>query len=71
MKSVVNVQVAIVKMDEKVRDQVNKLNLMKYKTTAKEKRLEELKTQYDQMVKDSSDAVSTDAGESDDAQVGE
>lgn len=56
-------------MDDKVRDQVNKLNLMIYKTTTKQKRLEELQTQYNQMVKDSSDAVATDAGDSDDAQV--
>lgn len=55
-------------MDEKVRDKVNILNNMRYKTVKQQKRLEELTTQYNQMVKDSSDAVATDAGDSNDAQ---
>lgn len=60
--------VAIVKMDEKVRDNVNILNNLRYQTVKRAKRLEELQTQYDQMVKDASNAVATDAGESKEAQ---
>jgi hypothetical protein len=62
-------QVAIVKMDEKVRDRVNVLNSLKFRSVQKQKRLEELQTSYNQMVKDSSDAVATDAGDSEDSQV--
>ena len=61
-------KVAIEKMDEKLRDKVNILNNLRYKTVKQQKRLEELCTQYDQMQKDSSDAMATDAGDSDDAQ---
>jgi hypothetical protein len=61
--------VAIVKMDEKVRDRVNVLNNLKYQTTKYQKRLEELQTQNGQMAKDSQDAAETDAGESEEAQV--
>ena len=56
-------------MDEKVRDRVNVLNNMKYKTVSLQKKNEALNTKYDQMVKDASDAVATDAGESEEAQV--
>ena len=56
-------------MDEKVRDRVNVLNNMKYKTVSLQKKNESLNTKYDQMVKDASDAVATDAGESEEAQV--
>lgn len=62
-------QVAIVKMDEKVHDRVNVLNNLKYKTTRYQKRLEELQTHNDQMAKDSTDAAESDAGESEEAQV--
>eukprot|EP00745_Piridium_sociabile_P021402 TRINITY_DN32914_c0_g1_i4.p1 TRINITY_DN32914_c0_g1~~TRINITY_DN32914_c0_g1_i4.p1 ORF type:complete len:437 (+),score=186.58 TRINITY_DN32914_c0_g1_i4:272-1582(+) len=41
---------------------------MNHRTVAKTKRLEELQTLYNQMVKDSSDAVATDKGDSADAQ---
>lgn len=60
--------VAIVKMDEKVRDRINILNLLRYETVKKQKRLEEIKTQYKQMEKESAAAVETDAGESEEAQ---
>ncbi len=62
-------QVAIAKMDEKVRDHVNILNNHKYTTVKKQKKKEELQTQYNQMRKDASEAEATDAGESDEAQV--
>jgi len=60
--------VAVVKMDEKVRDSTNRLNLQVYRTSQKQKRVEELRTQYDQMLKDASDAVATDSGDSPEAQ---
>lgn len=56
-------------MDEKVRDRVNVLNSLKYRSVQKQKRLEELQTSYNQMEKDASDAVATDAGDSEDSQV--
>ena len=62
-------QVAIVKMDEKVRDRINILNLLRYETVKKQKRLDEIKTQYKQMEKESAAAVETDIGESEEAQV--
>ncbi|XP_013412590.1 coiled-coil domain-containing protein 151 [Lingula anatina] len=55
---------AITIMDRKVCDYIKKLNALKHVTATKQKRLEELQTQYNQMVKDASDAVATDAGES-------
>ncbi|KAK2155197.1 hypothetical protein LSH36_246g02041 [Paralvinella palmiformis] len=60
--------VAIVKMDEKVRDRINILNLLRYETVKKQKRVEELKTQYEQVEKETEAAVETDAGESEEAQ---
>lgn len=45
------------------------LNAKRHVTARKQKKLEELQTHYDQMVKDSADAVNTDKGESADAQV--
>lgn len=60
--------VAIAKMDEKVRDQVNVLNNLKYQTVKKQKKLEDLQTKHKQMVTDASEAVATDAGDSEDAQ---
>ena len=62
-------QVAIQRMDEKVCDAQKKLDLEKYKTSKKMAQLEELQTQYNQMQKDASDAVATDAGESEEAEV--
>lgn len=48
---------------------IKKLNALKHTRNAKEKKLFELQTEYDQMVKDAEEAVNTDAGESADAQV--
>ncbi|XP_076455139.1 outer dynein arm-docking complex subunit 3-like [Babylonia areolata] len=59
---------AITIFDHKVCDTVKRSNVMNHRTVQKQKRLEELQTQYNQMVKDSSDAVSTDKGDSADAQ---
>ena len=61
-------QQAITIFDHKVCDTVKRSNAMNHITVSKQKRLEELQTQYNQMVKDSSDAVATDKGESADAQ---
>lgn len=56
-------------MDYKVCDTVKRLNALRHQTATKQKRLEDLQTQYNQMQKDASDAVATDKGESADAQV--
>ena len=56
-------------MDQKHCELLKKLNSERHVTAKKQKRLEQLKTQQDQMTKDAKDAVETDAGESDEAQV--
>ena len=56
-------------MDFKVCDTVKRLNALRHQTASKQKKLEELQTQYNQMMKDASEAVLTDKGESSDAQV--
>ena len=62
-------QVAVVKMDEKVRDRVNILNKHRDKRIKLQKKLEELRTKYDEQTKDAEEAAMTDAGESAAAQV--
>lgn len=62
-------QQAITVMDYKVCDTVKRLNALRHQTATKQKKLEDLQTQYGQMQKDASDAVATDKGESADAQV--
>lgn len=62
-------QQAITIMDHKVCDTVKRLNSLRHHTANKQKKLEKLQTQYEQMVQDSSEAVATDKGESADAQV--
>ena len=57
-------------MDQRISDSRKKLNRMRYDTTRYQKKLKDLQTQHDQMVKDSQNAVETDAGESQEAQVG-
>ena len=64
-----SLQQAIDIMDHKVCDARKKLNRLRHETVSKQRRLEELQTRYDEMVKDSTDAVTTDTGESDEAQV--
>ncbi|XP_074655355.1 outer dynein arm-docking complex subunit 3-like isoform X2 [Tubulanus polymorphus] len=59
---------AITTMDYKVCDTKKKLNALRHVTMSKQKRLSELKMQYEQMEKDASDAVATEAGDSEDAQ---
>ena len=61
------VQVAIVTMDDKVRDRVNILNRHRYQTVMLEKRLGDRRTEYDQMIKDSSGQ--TEEGASQEEQV--
>lgn len=56
-------------MKHKLCDTKKRLNALKHQTATKQKKIESLQTQYDQMMKDSADAVSTDKGESVDAQV--
>lgn len=60
---------AITVMDFKVCDTVKRLNALRHQTASKQKKLEELQTQYNQMMKDASEAVATDKGESSDAQT--
>ncbi|XP_061164227.1 outer dynein arm-docking complex subunit 3-like isoform X1 [Saccostrea echinata] len=60
---------AITVMDYKVCDTMKRLNALKHQTAEKQKRLEKLQTEYQQMVDDSSEAVATDKGESKDAQT--
>merc|ERR1711976_285158 len=55
-------------MGEKVSDRKKKVDLMRHETARKQKKLEELQTQYNQMVNDADDAVKTDAGESEAAE---
>jgi coiled-coil domain-containing protein 151 len=54
-------------MDQKHCDQIKRLNSIKHDNASKQKLLEEMQTRYDQMVKDSDEAVKTDTGESDTA----
>lgn len=56
-------------MKHKLCDSKKKLNALKHQSAQKQKKIEILQTRYDQMQKDSADAVSTDKGESVDAQV--
>lgn len=56
-------------MDYKVCDTVKRLNALRHQSATKQKKLEDLQTQYSQMQKDASDAVATDKGESADSQV--
>ena len=46
-----------------------KLNSLKASTVSFERKLNDLRTQHDQMVKDASEAVELDKGESESAQV--
>ncbi|VDI11739.1 Hypothetical predicted protein [Mytilus galloprovincialis] len=60
---------AITVMKHKLCDSKKKLNALKHQSAQKQKKIEILQTRYDQMQKDSADAVSTDKGESVDAQT--
>lgn len=62
-------QEAIRVQDQKLSDQIKRLNQLKHQTASRQKRVEELQTQYNSMVKDASEAVATDAGESEDAKA--
>ncbi|CAD5117410.1 unnamed protein product [Dimorphilus gyrociliatus] len=59
---------AVEKMDEKVSDKLKQLDSMRNRTVTLQKKLETKRTEYNQKVKDASDAVATDAGESPEAQ---
>ncbi|XP_059149671.1 outer dynein arm-docking complex subunit 3-like isoform X3 [Physella acuta] len=59
---------AITIFDNKVCDSMKQLNNKRHVTARKQKKLEELQTQYDQMSKDSSDAAECDKGDSAEAQ---
>uniref|UniRef100_F6RG08 ODAD1 central coiled coil region domain-containing protein n=1 Tax=Ciona intestinalis TaxID=7719 RepID=F6RG08_CIOIN len=61
-------KMAVSVVDQKVCDNKKRLNALRATTEARRKKLTELKTQYDQMLKDASAAVEMDKGESDAAQ---
>lgn len=61
-------QQAIIIFDHKVCDTIKRTNALNHVTVKKQKRLEELQTKYNQMVKDSEEAVKTDKGDSEEAQ---
>ncbi|XP_078489128.1 DC2-related axonemal dynein intermediate chain 4 [Ciona intestinalis] len=61
-------KMAVSVVDQKVCDNKKRLNALRSTTEARRKKLTELKTQYDQMLKDASAAVEMDKGESDAAQ---
>uniref|UniRef100_H2Z4G1 Uncharacterized protein n=1 Tax=Ciona savignyi TaxID=51511 RepID=H2Z4G1_CIOSA len=61
-------KMAVSVVDQKVCDNKKKLNAMRSTTEARKKKLSELKTQRDQMMKDASAALELDKGESDAAQ---
>lgn len=64
-----SMQAAVNKLDQQVCESIKKLNALKHQRNMKDKKLRALQTEYDQMVTDAEEAVNTDAGESDDAQV--
>jgi len=58
---------AIRVQDQKLSDQIKRLNMLRHETASKQKKVEASMTMYNSMVKDASEAVATDAGESEDA----
>lgn len=59
---------AITKLDQQVCEAEKKLNACKHQRSTREKKLEALETEYNQLVKDAEEVSSTDAGESAEAQ---
>ncbi|XP_058956932.2 outer dynein arm-docking complex subunit 3 [Pocillopora verrucosa] len=59
---------AITKLDQQVCEAEKKLNACKHQRNTREKKLEALETEYNQLVKDAEEVSSTDAGESAEAQ---
>lgn len=59
---------AITKLDQQVCEAEKKLNACKHQRNTREKKLEALETEYNQLVKDAEEVSSTDVGESAEAQ---
>ena len=62
-------QAAITKLDQQVCEAVKKLNALKHQKNTRQKKLELLQTEYNQLVTDAEEVSNTDAGESAEAQV--
>lgn len=62
-------QAAITKLDQQVCEAVKKLNALRHQKNTRQKKLEALQTEYNQLVTDAEEVSNTDAGESVEAQV--
>ena len=62
-------QEAIGKLDQQVCETKKRLNALNHQCNMREKKLALLRTEQDQMQKDSETVILTDSGESDEAQV--
>jgi len=60
---------AINKLDQQVCEAIKKQNALNHQRKTRVKKLEQLQTEYDQMVKDAEEVMNTDAGESEEAQT--
>lgn len=63
------IQAAITKLDQQVCEAVKRLNALRHQKNTRQKKLELLQTEYNQLVTDAEEVSSTDAGESAEAQV--
>ena len=62
-------QAAITKLDQQVCEAVKKLNALRHQKNTRQKKLEALQTEYNQLVTDAEEVSNTDVGESAEAQV--
>ena len=62
-------KVAVEKLDQQVCESVNKLNSVRHQRKNKEKKLERIQREVEQMSKETEEIQKTDVGESPDAQV--
>lgn len=60
---------AINKLDQQVCEAIKKRNALNHQRKTRVQKLEQLETEYQQMVKDAEEVISTDAGESEEAQT--
>ena len=60
---------AINKLDQQVCEAIKKHNALNHQRKTRVKKLEQLQTEYEQMVKDAEEVMNTDSGESEEAQV--
>jgi len=62
-------QAAITKLDQQVCEAVKKLNALRHEKNTRQKKLDLLQTEYNQLVTDAEEVSNTDVGESAEAQV--